>query len=146
MAAATIALERHDTVALAWTKTALLECLGNARQALETFAREPGEAAAMHVFNDSLHQVHGCLSMLELRGAAHLAEEMQWLGAALAASAEPPKGECLGALFRGLEQLPAYLDRLRGARHDPARSAAALGRSPAPVNRLSWASGSRPRQ
>ncbi|MDZ5604181.1 Hpt domain-containing protein [Pseudomonas sp. RP23018S] len=118
MAAATIALERHDTVALAWTKTALLECLGNARQALETFAREPGEAAAMHVFNDSLHQVHGCLSMLELRGAAHLAEEMQWLGAALAASAEPPKGECLGALFRGLEQLPAYLDRLRGARHD----------------------------
>ncbi|WP_312935683.1 Hpt domain-containing protein [Pseudomonas sp.] len=118
MAAATIALERHDTVALAWTKTAILDCLGSARQALETFAREPADAAPMTLFSDALHQVNGCLNLLELRGAAHLAEEMELLGAALAASAEAPKGECLGALFRGLEQLPAYLDRLRGARHD----------------------------
>ncbi|WP_296266209.1 Hpt domain-containing protein [Pseudomonas sp. UBA6562] len=121
--AATLTLHRHDTVALAWTKGALLECLGDARQALEQFAREPGEAASMTAFDECLQRVRGCLDMLELRGAAHLAEEMQLLGAAMArtgkgTAAEPSRGECLGVLFRALEQLPAYLERLRGARHD----------------------------
>ncbi|WP_459206928.1 Hpt domain-containing protein [Pseudomonas sp. MLB6B] len=120
--AATLTLHRHDTVALAWTKGALLECLGDARQALEQFAREPGEAASMTIFGECLQRVRGCLDMLELRGAAHLAEEMQLLGAAMAdigkGASEPSRGECLGVLFRALEQLPAYLERLRGARHD----------------------------
>ncbi|AIR88389.1 hybrid sensor histidine kinase/response regulator [Pseudomonas cremoricolorata] len=118
MAPAAVTLERHDTVGLAWSKAAILDSLQLARQALEQFAREPAEAAPLSEFVSQLHQVQGCLRVLELRGAAHLAEEMELLGAALAASAQPARGECLGALFRGLEQLPAYLERLRGARHD----------------------------
>lgn len=118
MAASLVNSERHNTVALAWSKPAILECLVAARQVLEQFAKEPGEPAVMAGFVDNLHQVQGCLRMLELRGAAHLAEELELLGVAMASGGQSPRGECLGALFRGLEQMPAYLDRLRGARHD----------------------------
>ncbi|HEK1683750.1 TPA: Hpt domain-containing protein [Pseudomonas putida] len=110
--------ERHDTVALSWTKAAIADCLGQARQALERFSSEPGAPALLGVFVDNLHQVQGCLTMLELNGAARLAEELESLGRALFEGQVSPRGDCLGALFRGLEQLPPYLERLRGARHD----------------------------
>ncbi|MGS7250137.1 Hpt domain-containing protein [Pseudomonas anuradhapurensis] len=118
MAVAAISPERHDTVALAWTKAAILDCLAQARQALERFAGEPGELSMLAFVVDNLHQVHGCLRMLELRGATRLAEELELFAKALAEGQVSPRGDCLGALFRGLEQLPSYLERLRGARHD----------------------------
>ena len=68
MAVAALSPERHDTVALAWTKAAMLDCLGQARQALERFAGEPGDLSMLAFVVDNLHQVHGCLRMLELRG------------------------------------------------------------------------------
>ena len=77
MAVAALSPERHDTVALAWTKAAILDCLGQARQALERFAGEPGELSMLAFVVDNLHQVHGCLRMLELRGATRLAEELE---------------------------------------------------------------------
>ncbi|WP_194789847.1 Hpt domain-containing protein [Pseudomonas sp. UFMG81] len=110
--------ERHDTVALAWVKAPILDCLGQARQALEHFTGAPDELSTLTFFVDNLHQVHGCLRMLELPGATRLAEELELLGRAMADGQVNPRGDCLGALFRGLEQLPPYLDRLRGARHD----------------------------
>ncbi|WP_336332818.1 Hpt domain-containing protein [Pseudomonas putida] len=118
MAVAAVSPERHDTVALAWTKAAMLDCLGQARQALERFAGEPGDLSMLAFVVDNLHQVHGCLRMLELRGATRLAEELELFAKALADGQVSPRGDCLGALFRGLEQLPSYLERLRGARHD----------------------------
>ncbi|MBF8792917.1 Hpt domain-containing protein [Pseudomonas monteilii] len=118
MVSTTLSPERHDTVALAWAKAPILDCLGQARQALERFASEPEDPAMLAFFIDNLHQVHGCLRMLELRGATHLAEELELLGRAMADGQVSPRGDCLGALFRGLEQLPPYLERLRGARHD----------------------------
>lgn len=118
MAVAAVSPERHDTVALAWTKAAILDCLGQARQALERFAGEPGDLSMLAFVVDNLHQVHGCLRMLELRGATRLAEELELFAKALADGQVSPRGDCLGALFRGLEQLPSYLERLRGARHD----------------------------
>ncbi|WP_296235163.1 Hpt domain-containing protein [Pseudomonas sp. UBA4617] len=118
MAVAAISPERHDTVALAWTKAAILDCLAQARQALERFAGEPGDLSMLAFVVDNLHQVHGCLRMLELRGATRLAEELELFAKALAEGQVSPRGDCLGALFRGLEQLPSYLERLRGARHD----------------------------
>ncbi|RCL28960.1 chemotaxis protein CheA [Pseudomonas sp. AFG_SD02_1510_Pfu_092] len=118
MAVVAASPERHDTVALAWTKAAILDCLGQARQALERFAGEPGDLSMLAFVVDNLHQVHGCLRMLELRGATRLAEELELFAKALADGQVSPRGDCLGALFRGLEQLPSYLERLRGARHD----------------------------
>uniref|UniRef100_UPI0031DFD70B Hpt domain-containing protein n=1 Tax=Pseudomonas sp. TaxID=306 RepID=UPI0031DFD70B len=118
MAVVAVSPERHDTVALAWTRAAILDCLGQARQALERFAGEPGDLSMLAFVVDNLHQVHGCLRMLELRGATRLAEELELFAKALADGQVSPRGDCLGALFRGLEQLPSYLERLRGARHD----------------------------
>ncbi|GLO43721.1 hybrid sensor histidine kinase/response regulator [Pseudomonas putida] len=118
MAVVAVSPERHDTVSLAWTKAAILDCLGQARQALERFAGEPGDLSMLAFVVDNLHQVHGCLRMLELRGATRLAEELELFAKALADGQVSPRGDCLGALFRGLEQLPSYLERLRGARHD----------------------------
>ncbi|MCO7522155.1 MULTISPECIES: Hpt domain-containing protein [unclassified Pseudomonas] len=109
---------RHDTVALAWARAPILDCLGQARQALERFSGEPGDLSLLAFFVDNLHLVHGCLRMLELPGATRLAEELELLARAIADGQVSPRGDCLGALFRGLEQLPPYLDRLRGARHD----------------------------
>ncbi len=118
MASAAVNPERHDTVALAWTRAAILDCLGQARQALERFAGETDDRSILAFVVDNLHQVHGCLRMLELRGATRLAEELELLARALADGQVSPRGDCLGPLFRGLEQLPSYLERLRGARHD----------------------------
>ncbi|MGB9088433.1 MAG: Hpt domain-containing protein, partial [Pseudomonas farsensis] len=109
---------RHDTVALAWVKAPILDCLGQARQALERFAGAPDDLSMLAFVVDNLHQVHGCLRMLQLPGAMRLAEELELLAQAIADGQVPPRGDCLGPLFRGLEQLPPYLDRLRGARHD----------------------------
>lgn len=109
---------RHDTVALAWVKAPILDCLGQARQALERFAGAPDDLSMLAFVVDNLHQVHGCLRMLQLPGATRLAEELELLAQAIADGQVPPRGDCLGLLFRGLEQLPPYLDRLRGARHD----------------------------
>ncbi|HDS1734771.1 Hpt domain-containing protein [Pseudomonas sp. BP8] len=118
MASAAVSPERHDTVALAWTKAPILDCLAQARQALERFAGDPADLAMLAFYVDNLHQVHGCLRMLELRGATRLAEELELLGRAMLDGQITPRGDCLGAMFRGLEQLPPYLERLRGARHD----------------------------
>lgn len=118
MASAAVSPERHDTVALAWTRAAIFDCLSQARQALERFAGETDDLSMLAFVVDNLHQVHGCLRMLELRGATRLAEELELLAKALAEGQVSPRGDCLGPLFRGLEQLPSYLERLRGARHD----------------------------
>jgi chemosensory pili system protein ChpA (sensor histidine kinase/response regulator) len=125
MAVAAVSPERHETVALAWTKAAILDCLGQARQALERFAGEPGDLSMLAFVVDNLHQVHGCLRMLELRGATRLAEELELFAKAMADGQVSPRGDCLGALFRGLEQLPPYLERLRGAPRPAAGDAAA---------------------
>jgi len=110
--------ERHDTVALTWVKGAIADCLAQARLALEHFCAEPGDEDDLLGFIDNLHQVRGCLVMLELSGAALLAEELEQLGIALKEKRVSQRGEALGALFRGLEQLPLYLERLRSARRD----------------------------
>jgi len=132
--------DRQDFVALAWVREAIDECLAQARQALEQFAN--GEGDGLGGFVDALHQVRGCLVMLEFNGAALLAEEMEALARALADGAVAARGDTQGVLFRALTQLPLYLERLRGARRDlpllalpllnqlrAARGAEALGES-----------------
>ena len=110
--------ERHDKVALAWVKGPIDDCLAQARQALEQFAGDAGDSQVLERFDAPLRQVRGCLQMLELEGAALLTREMQQLAQALGEGRVASRGDALGALFRALEQLPQYLQRLRGARHE----------------------------
>lgn len=109
MASAAVSPERHDTVALAWTKAAILDCLGQARQALERFAGEPGDLSILAFVVDNLHQVHGCLRMLELRGATRLAEELELFAKALADGQVSPRGDCLGRCSAAWSNCPHTL-------------------------------------
>jgi len=110
--------EAHDAVALVWTREAIGACLAQARQTLERFASAPHEVGVLNDVLDDVHQVQGCLHMLELRGAAHLALEIEALVEALATGRVGPRGDVLGALFKALDHLPIYLERLRSARRD----------------------------
>lgn len=104
--------DRHDFVALAWVREAIEESLAQARQALEQFANGEGETLGVCV--EALHRVHGCLVLLEFKGAALLAQEME----ALARAVQDGQAAAHGVLLRALGQLPLYLERLRSARRD----------------------------
>jgi chemosensory pili system protein ChpA (sensor histidine kinase/response regulator) len=67
---------------------------------------------------DHLHQVQGTLRMVELYGAAMVAEEMETLAICLLEDHVRQREDAFGALMRGLMQLPDYLERLSGGHRD----------------------------
>jgi chemosensory pili system protein ChpA (sensor histidine kinase/response regulator) len=96
--------------------------LGHARVALENYAETMSDPAPLTTTATCLHDVFGVLRVIEVPGAALLAEEMEFVARFLAnASADvrnQPEG--LDALMRALVQLPAYLERvLAGGRDVP---------------------------
>jgi chemosensory pili system protein ChpA (sensor histidine kinase/response regulator) len=107
-----------DTTTLGWIKPEIDETLRQARQEIETFLDDPGDAARMHSCVALLHQVHGTLAMIELDAPAMVAGEMERLAEALANARVPDRDEACAALLRGLVQLPDYLERLQGGHRD----------------------------
>src|SRR3546814_3543855 len=65
-----------------------------------------------------LHQVHGTLRMVELYGAAMVAEEMEQLALSLLDSSATERDEAFTVLMRGIVQLPDYLERLQSGLKD----------------------------
>ncbi len=110
--------DRHDYVALEWVKGEIAETLKLARQALDRFIADPGQASAMDECLDYVHQVHGSLHMIEFYGAALLAEEVEKLALALQRGQVAKREEAQHLLTQALTQLPAYLDRIHSARRD----------------------------
>ncbi|MCZ8129804.1 MAG: Hpt domain-containing protein [Steroidobacteraceae bacterium] len=96
--------------------------LGEARQSLEAYAERPDDPAALAVCADRLHEVHGVLRVVEVYGAALLAEEMEQVARFLLDAEERPtagaSAEGLDALMRSMVQLPAYLERVLGGGRD----------------------------
>lgn len=112
-------LQDHiDFTTLQWVKPELDETLGIARQALETYVDNPGDREVMRSCADSLHQVQGTLRMVELYGAAMVAEEMETLAISLLEDHVTQREEAYAALMRGLMQLPDYLERLSSGHRD----------------------------
>ncbi|TAM23286.1 MAG: response regulator [Rhodanobacter sp.] len=103
---------------LQWVKPELDETLGVARQALEAYVDNPGDRDVMRSCADSLHQVQGTLRMVELYGAAMVAEEMETLAISLLEEHVAQREEAYAALMRGLMQLPDYLERLSSGHRD----------------------------
>ena len=68
--------EDIDFTTLTWVKPELDETLRQARFALEAYVEDPGDPSQMRFCATYLHQVHGTLRMVELYGAAMVAEEM----------------------------------------------------------------------
>ncbi len=94
--------------------------LNEARVALENFAEHPETTKLLDQCAAHLHQAHGVLRMVEVYGAALLAEEMEQVTRYLttATGVDKNQAEGLDALMRAMVQLPAYLERVLSGGRD----------------------------
>ncbi|HEV2229158.1 MAG TPA: Hpt domain-containing protein [Steroidobacteraceae bacterium] len=94
--------------------------LTEARGALENYVEQPDNVALLERCAQDLHLVQGVLRVLEIYGAALLAEEMEHVAQYLIATVNERKGqaESLDALMRAMVQLPSYLDRVLAGGRD----------------------------
>src|SRR6201992_1810917 len=94
--------------------------LNEARNALESYVEQPENLSLLNRCAAELHQVQGVLKVLEIYGAALLAEEMWQVASYLLATATERKSqaESLDALMRAMVQLPSYLERVLAGGRD----------------------------
>ncbi len=94
--------------------------MGEARSALEGYVEQPQNLSLLERCMRELHQVQGVLRVLEIYGAALLAEEMEQVARYLVATAAERKNqaESLDALMRAMVQLPSYLERVLAGGRD----------------------------
>jgi len=94
--------------------------LAEARTALESYVEQPDNPGLLNRAAAGLHQVQGVLKVLEIYGAALLAEEMEQVARYLVASTGEQKNqaESLDALMRAMVQLPSYLERVLAGGRD----------------------------
>ena len=98
----------------------LATTLTEARSALESYAERPDQSAFLEKCADQLHLAHGVLRLVEVYGAALLAEEMEHVTRYLltAGSDQKRHGDGLDALMRAMVQLPTYLERVLSGGRD----------------------------
>src|SRR2546421_11970948 len=94
--------------------------LAEARGALETYVEQPDNVTLLERCAQDLHLVQGVLRVLEIYGAALLAEEMEHVAQYLLAthSERKSQAESLDALMRAMVQLPSYLERVLAGGRD----------------------------
>src|ERR1700761_6974073 len=94
--------------------------LAEARTALENYVEQPDNITLLERCTQELHQVQGVLRVLEIYGAALLAEEMEQVASYLLATATERKSqaESLDALMRAMVQVPSYLERVLAGGRD----------------------------
>ena len=98
----------------------LTATLGEARAALEAYAERPDQQTFLEKCADQLHSAHGVLRLVEVYGAALLAEEMEHVTRYLLSAGNDQKrqGDGLDALMRAMVQLPTYLERVLSGGRD----------------------------
>ncbi|HWX81459.1 MAG TPA: Hpt domain-containing protein [Steroidobacteraceae bacterium] len=98
----------------------LATTLNDARAALEAFSERPDQRVLLEKCGDLLHSAHGVLRLVEVYGAALLAEEMEHVTRYLLTSGSDQKRQIdgLDALMRAMVQLPAYLERVLSGGRD----------------------------
>ena len=98
----------------------LTATLNDARAALEAYAERPDQRALLEKCADLLHSAHGVLRLVEVYGAALLAEEMEHVTRYLLISGNDQKRQVdgLDALMRAMVQLPTYLERVLSGGRD----------------------------
>ena len=100
----------------------ILASLNESRLALEAFVEQPDNQQLLERCRNELAQVQGVLRVMEIHGAALLAEEMHHVCTYLqtGANASRNQAEALDALMRAIVQLPGYLDRVQAGGRDMA--------------------------
>ena len=98
----------------------LTATLNEARAALEAYAERSDQPAPLEKCADQLHLAHGVLRLVEVYGAALLAEEMEHVTRYLLGAGNDQKrqGDGLDALMRAMVQLPTYLERVLSGGRD----------------------------
>ena len=110
--------ENIDFTTLTWVKPELDETLKQARDALLAYVEDGEDAGELRACASLLHQVQGTLRMVELYGAAMVAEEMEQLSKALVDGKVADRDDAYGVLMQGIVQLPDYLERLQSGHRD----------------------------
>ncbi|TAK54611.1 MAG: response regulator [Gammaproteobacteria bacterium] len=109
-----------DEQALHLVARELTATLNEVRIALEAAAETPSERGPVAAAAELLHTARGVLRVVEVYGAALLAEEMEssarWLAASTAEGRQFDDG--LDALMRACVQLPTYLERVLSGGRD----------------------------
>lgn len=104
--------------ALDWIKSDLLETLDEARVALDDYAEQGAEEARLRLCVTKLHQVHGTLLMLELKGVTLLADHLERAAQALVDGYVVSEGACSQLLMQGVLELPGYLEEIQRGGND----------------------------
>lgn len=108
-----------DVNVLNWVKGEIDETITQARAALEAYVENPDDDSQLRFCVNYVHQVHGTLQMVELYGAALVAEEMEKLTQGIIDNTiSSNKDDAFEILLRGMMQLPVYLERLLGGEKD----------------------------
>ena len=94
--------------------------LNEARASLEAYAERPDQLSFLEKCAGELHLAHGVLRLVEVYGAALLAEEMEHVTRYLIGAGNDQKrqGDGLDALMRAMVQLPTYLERVLSGGRD----------------------------
>ncbi|HME37849.1 MAG TPA: Hpt domain-containing protein [Steroidobacteraceae bacterium] len=98
----------------------LAATLNDARASLEAYAERSDQRVLLEKCADQLHSAHGVLRLVEVYGAALLAEEMEHVTRYLLSSDNDQKRHVdgLDALMRAMVQLPTYLERVLSGGRD----------------------------
>src|ERR1700729_2588123 len=98
----------------------LAATLNDARASLEAYAERPDQRVLLEKCAELLHLAHGALRLVEVYGAALLAEEMEHVTRYLLSSDNDQKRQIdgLDALMRAMVQLPTYLERVLSGGRD----------------------------
>ena len=98
----------------------LAATLNDARASLEAYAERSDQRVLLEKCADQLHSAHGVLRLVEVYGAALLAEEMEHVTRYLLSSENDQKRQVdgLDALMRAMVQLPTYLERVLSGGRD----------------------------
>src|SRR6202790_5820306 len=94
--------------------------LADGRAALEAHVEQPGNMELLERCRHELHQVQGVLRLLEIYGAALLAEEMEQVARYLISLGTERRNQdgTPDALVRSMVQLPGYLERVLAGGRD----------------------------
>lgn len=104
---------------LLWIKAELDNTLLRARQALETYVEDQNDKSLIEECRAHLHQVQGTLRIVEVYGAATLAEEMEAVARGLVeGNVKGDNDDAFEVLMRAMLQLPDYLERIIGGQRD----------------------------
>src|ERR1700733_1965292 len=98
----------------------LAATLNDARASLEAYAERSDQRVLLEKCADQLHSAHGVLRLVEVYGAALLAEEMEHVTRYLLSSDNDQKRQVdgLDALMRAMVQVPTYLERVLSGGRD----------------------------